>query len=450
MNKIYISTIAILLVAGFFVSCDEQLDVEPQQSIDDSQALSTPGNVQAALIGAYDGFADNDVWGGGQHLSELFADDGAQIWAGTFEEPEQIFQKRILVQNGDVQRFWTESYEVINQTNNVLSALDVFEDPAVASQVEAEAKFIRGALYFDLVNLFGRTWVDGDPASNLGVPIVTTPTRAIDGSSEVARNTVAEVYAQVIADLTDAKDGLPETNGIFANTYAASAMLSRVYLMQEQFDQALAEADRVINSEVFSLVANYGDAFNQSGFTTEDIFAVTVTSQDGVNDYITFYAGALRGGRGDIDITQAHLDTYEEGDARLDLFYLDDIGIPRTGKWVQNASQDGNINIIRLAEMYLTRAEARFRAGDSQGAADDLNIVRERVGLPAIDGGAITLDVILNERRVELMFEGHMYRDRKRNRISVGDLSFDAPELIYPIPQRETDVNPNLAQNESY
>ncbi len=431
------------------VGCDERLDILPQQSIDESTALSTAQNVKAALIGAYDGLSDNDVWGGGQHLSELFADNGEQIWAGTFEEPEQIFFKTILVQNGDVERFWTESYETINRANNVLDGLEVL-DASEVDQIEGEAKFIRGAVYFELINLFGKTWLDGDPNANPGVPLVLTPTREITEANNISRNSVGEVYAQIIADLTDAKDKLPESNGAFATTYAASAILSRVYLMQENYQSALTEADRVIGSGAFELVASYADAFNQSGNTAEDIFAIEVTSQDGANDFITFYSAQERGGRGDIDITEAHLAEYEDGDARRDLFYVDDLGIPRTGKWVPNASQDGNINIVRLAEMYLTRAEARFQTNEIDGAVADVNVVRARAGLAPLEAGSLTIEAILTERKLELMFEGHLFRDSKRTRQDIGDLSFSADELIYPIPQRELDVNENLAQNPGY
>ncbi|MEM6633505.1 MAG: RagB/SusD family nutrient uptake outer membrane protein [Bacteroidota bacterium] len=440
----------LLLVAGFqFVACDEQLDIQPQQSIDESTALSTAQNVRAALIGAYDGLADNDVWGGGQHLSELFADNGEQIWAGTFEEPEQIFFKEILIQNADVERFWTEGYETINRANNVLEGLSVL-DPSEVDEIEGAAKFIRAAVYFDLVNLFGKTWIDGDPSANLSVPLVLTPTRGIDESSNVARNTVGEIYTQILADLNDAKAKLPETNNGLATTYAASALLSRVYLMQENFAEALNEASRVIEMGGFELVANYADAFNQSGNTSEDIFAIEVTAQDGVNDFITFYSAQERGGRGDIDITETHLAEYEEGDARRDLFYTDDLGIPRTGKWVPNSSQDGNINVIRLAEMYLTRAEARLETGDAGGAAEDINVIRARAGLGPVDAGSLTKDAILAERKLELMFEGHLYRDSKRTRKQIGDFSFDSDALVYPIPQRELDANVNLAQNPGY
>ena len=449
MNQLRIYLFTLCFIALATTACDEQLDVQPQQSIDESVALNSERNVLVALAGVYDGLGDNDVMGGGQHLSELFADDGDQIWAGTFEEPEQIFQKRILVQNLDVERFWIESYEAINRANNVLGALEVV-NPDLRPQVEGEAKFLRAIIYFDLVNLCAKTWQDGDATANLGVPLVLSPTSVIDEQSEVPRNTVAEVYAQIISDLTDAKNLLPENNSIFATTFAASGFLSRVYLMQERFTEAQEEVDRVIRSNAFSLTANYADAFNQSGNTTEDIFTIEVTTQDGLNDFILFYAGEARGGRGDIDITQAHLDQYEAGDDRVNLFYIDVNGIPRTGKWQDNANQDGNINIVRLAEMYLTRAETRFRAGDAAGAAEDLNVIRARVGLPATDAGSISLESILQERSLELKFEGHSFRDKKRNRMAIGSLSFDANELVYPIPQREMDVNQALVQNPGY
>jgi len=231
MNKLSNIFLSVLCAGALLITgCDSRLDVTPQQSIDEETALNTANNVIAALVGSYDGLSDNDVWGGGQHLSELLADDGEQIWAGTFEEPEQIFQKTILVQNGDVQTFWTESYEAINRANNVLSAIDIL-DAGDQNRVEAEARFVRAVIYFDLANLFGKPYNAGDPSTNPAVPLVLLPTRAIDASSAVPRNSVAEIYEQVLADLNYAKANLPEENGVFATTFAASAMLSRVHLM---------------------------------------------------------------------------------------------------------------------------------------------------------------------------------------------------------------------------
>ena len=82
--------------------------------------------------------------------------------------------------------------------------------------------------------------------------------------------------------------------------------------------------------------------------------------------------------------------------------------------------------------------------------AEDLNVVRARVGLEPIEPADLTLDIILAERKLELMFEGHLFRDSKRNRRDIGGLSFDSDALIYPVPQREMDANTSLVQNPGY
>jgi hypothetical protein len=158
----------------------------------------------------------------------------------------------------------------------------------------------------------------------------------------------------------------------------------------------------------------------------------------------TFFANSDFGGRGDIYIEPAHFDYYDAGDVRRELFYEDDL---RTGKW---NNQFGNVNIIRLSEMYLTRAEANLVAGTSIGATplNDVNVIRTRAHAPTF--GSITLTDILNERHIELAFEGHLIHDLKRTQRSVGSLAFNAPKLIFPIPNRERLLNPDLAQNDGY
>lgn len=443
--KIYSLLLSLLVI----VACDDKLDIEPEQSISSEVALSTEKGVQTALRGAYDLLSDDNVWGGGQSISELFGETNEQIFTGTFGDLEQVFQKNIQVQNWAARLTWTESYQAINQTNNILAALSIV-DAVDQAQIEAEARFIRGVLYFELVNLYGKTYVDGDPNGNMGVPIVTTPTTEINESLQIPRSSVAEVYDLLIEDLTFARDNLPETNTVFATSYAASGVLSRVYLMQEKFDLAAAEADRVINSGLFILLPDYSSVFTQGSNTPEDIFTIEVTSQDGANFFITFYAGENAGGRGDIAITDEHVARYEAGDIRSEFFYLDGIGVRRTSKWRANANQDGNINILRLAEMYLTRAECRFRLGDLDGATMDINLIRERAGLAPLTNNDLSLETILQERSLELAFEGHLYRDTKRNRKNIGDIAFDDNRMVYPIPQRELDVNANLVQNPGY
>ncbi len=451
LNKSILAAIVLVIATG----CDSLLDLEPKQTISDEVAYESSEAVQTALIGAYDGLSDDDAYGGSYiYLADLLGQDGDVFWSGTFEQPEEAFQKNFRTENSFVSQVWTESYDAINRVNNVLANLDVVDEDE-RDRVEGEAKFIRGIIYFELVRVFGKSWNDGDPSANPAVPLVLEPTDAITEESFVSRNTVQQVYQQVITDLTDAKSLLPASNGFFADTYAASAILSRVYRQQGNWASARDEADRVIQSNNYSLVANYVDAFANSNNTSEDIFAIQVTGQDGSNDMNLFYAPDEDGGRGDVDIQQAHLDKYEAGDERLNQFYQDGTGVTRTAKWEN--SVDGNIGVVRLAEMYLTRAEGNFREGTNIGATpkEDLNTIRERVGLPPFGPlDIVTLDDILDERFLELAFEGHFLHDLKRREGTLTnpdpDISWDANALVYPVPQREMDANSNLTQNPGY
>lgn len=445
LNKIILTVLAIGL---FVANCDSLLDTEPAQSIDGSIALETEANVLTVLNGAYDGFSDDDMFGGEYQMeADLMSTDDVlpEIeWAGSFAAPRQIFDKTILVNNGQVSQTWTESYDAINRANNVLSALDVIEDAATRTRVEAEAKFIRGVSYFYLVQFYAKPFSDGNAATNPGVPLVLTPTTGIDESSKVSRNTVAEVYAQVISDLTDAEAGLPASNGGYATSHAAAAFLSRVYLQQGDYANARDAANRVIGSGAFSLTATYVGAFNNQSNSTEDVFAIQIDAQDGAHSLNTFFAHPDFGGRGDIFITPAHLASYEAGDERIDAMNADSTV---TKKWDDFTA---NIPVIRLAELYLTRAEANARLTTVVGDTplNDLNTIRTRVGLPL----ALVADVnaILAERRLELAFEGQWLHDLKRTQSSIGSIPFDADRIVWPIPERETIVNPNLTQNPGY
>lgn len=440
-------TLSFMLLALTLSSCDGLLDTEPQQSVGEDEALNTPGNVQAALVGAYSQHRAVTQYGGDyQLLTDLLASDTDITWTGTFFPLREIFDKNIPRDNSYTQGVWTGSYNTINRANNVLSALDILNE-AQAQRTEAEARFLRGAALFELVRVFAKAYNDGDPTANPGVPIPLEPTRGIDESSQLPRSSVEDVYNQAIADLSFARDNLPASNGIFADSFVASAMLSRVYLMQAAYADAASEASRVIESGNYSLMSSIEEVFNNDSAPDEFVYATVNTAQDNANDLNLFYASTGFDGRGDIDIEDAHLERYEEGDARGEFFY-DGGGARRTTKW-QNLEAD--IPVVRLAELHLTRAEANFRNGSSLGATplEDVNAIRERAGLDDLD--AVTLDDILKERRLELSFEGHLLFDLKRTEQNItDDLPFDANALVYPIPQREMEVNPNLVQNPGY
>ncbi|MGB3798571.1 MAG: RagB/SusD family nutrient uptake outer membrane protein, partial [Lewinella sp.] len=206
-------------------------------------------------------------------------------------------------------------------------------------------------------------------------------------------------------------------------------------------------ADEVIQSGFYSLTPDYASAFMNGSNSTEDIFAIQVSSQDGVNSMTTFFSVPEFGGRdGDIEIQSAHLDLYEEDDDRLSLFF-ERGDVTYTGKY---NDQFANVTIIRLAEMYLIRAEGNERLDTEVGATplEDVNRIRNRAGLDDLD--EVNLDYILEDRRRELAFEGFRIHDIKRLQQSIGAFAYDAPELVYPIPARETVANPNLEQNTGY
>jgi starch-binding outer membrane protein, SusD/RagB family len=452
LKDILLKKAAFIILCGMalFVSCDEKLDIDPQQSIDADIALTTEQGLQTALIGAYERLQGGQLYGTNINLvSELLGATGDELqWAGTFLGYRELFTKNIQADNTEGTRTWIRAYDAINIANNILANVDqVVEEGATRDRIKGEALFLRGILHFELVRFYGLPWTAGNQTTNLGVPIMLEPTLSVTDAAQVSRATVAEVYTQVIDDLTTAKDLLPESNGTRADTYVASAFLARVYLQQADYENAEIEADRVIESGAYNLVPNYVNAFNNAANTSEDIFAIQQNAQSNAgssNDGLaTFYANFEGIGRGDVDISSTYVtNLYTAGDERLNIFYEDEDGVLRNGKYIDPFT---NIPVIRLAEMYLIRAEASFRNGDPGQALEDINTIRNRANLP--DLTAVTLADILLERERELAFEGFALHDAKRLMQTVGDLEFNSLDLVLPIPQREIDANPNLVQN---
>ncbi|HYK47283.1 MAG TPA: RagB/SusD family nutrient uptake outer membrane protein [Parafilimonas sp.] len=442
----------ILIASCILAACDKKLDISPSDAIPGDQAFSTDENVKKALNGAYDAMTTDYLLNGDLQLySELLGADGEITWTGTYGQPRQIFEKQILVNNDYVASTWDNAYAAINICNNILDAIDVVK-PEDQDRVKGEALFIRGEMYFELVRFFGKPYSAGDVNTNLGVQIVTTPTKgSITEANYVPRSTVAETYDRVLNDLTEAESLLPEENGFYATKYAAAAILSRVYLQMEDFAKARDEANTVIESGEYSLTSTYAEAFNNDENSSEDIFAVQVSEQDGSNDFNLFWSIPQYGGRsGDVDIEQKHLDLYEPDDARLALFYEDPHHVWRSGKWQQYAK---NIPIVRLGEMYVTRAECNFRLGTSVGATpfEDIETIRARSGLSTTQS-YITLNNIIMERHLEIAHEGERIHDVKRLRQSVDGYDYDANELVLPIPINQIIIvgKDILKQNDGY
>jgi len=450
--KIKMKKLAYIFMMLFVISCDKELDIKPTQSIDQESALATAQDVKVTLIGSYDGMGDGDVYGGGfAFTSELLADEREVLFGGTFSAMDEIWNKALTAGNAQILSTWRDAYIAINRANNVLSALSKLTGDDV-KKVEGEARFIRGSVYFGLVGLFGKAWGDGDNNANLAVPLVTAPTRSVTDQDNKPRASVAAIYAQVIEDISKAAELLPADPGenrAFASKDAATALLARIYLIQGNFAAARDAANKVITGGKFELASSFAEVFDDQsgGYGSEVLFGTFVNEQDGVNSMNTYYAPAAFGGRGDVRVQNKHIALYDAADPRGKFFNTASNRL-FTNK---HADQFGDVPLIRLAEMYLIRAETNFRLNTKIGAqpSEDIAAIRTRAGAPQLSA-AITLERILAERRLELAFEGLLLSDVKRLKRNVGTLPFSDPKLVCPIPQREIDTNKSLTQNPGY
>ena len=241
-NRIYI---LITLVCISLVSCVKELEIDPLQNIDASVALETSEDINAALIGAYGILHGGSLYGNNLNLvPELLGSSDYCQWRGTFQSFRQMMNKSITIENADVSRTWIAAYRAINVANNVLANLSKVTDTDLRQQFEAEAKFIRGTMHFELVRLYAKPW--GATANNdgLGVPIELTAVKdETTAAVKKGRDKISAVYTQVLADLGAAAGGLPESydgNERFrASTFTAKVVMARVYLQQGNYAEAL-------------------------------------------------------------------------------------------------------------------------------------------------------------------------------------------------------------------
>lgn len=446
-----IKYILLIIISSFYLaSCESELDIEPQQSVSEGVATNNANNVEAILLGAYaqargDGNLRGTYDGYLANIAVLLGNSNQVEWNGTFANLRDIYQKQMINNNSAATAMYGNSYIITAAVNTVLVNLDKFEDEDRRKKVEGEAKFIRGIVLFDMTRLFGQQYNTAGNNTQLGVPIVLDPPNI---ARSVPRNTVEENYTQVISDLIDAYNLLPDANGVRADKYAAAAILARVYLQQGNYEQAKDFANDVIVNSGNGLMPNYNAVFDTDDNTNETIFSWIITEQEGNNRQNTHFATEALGGRGgDISITQDYLDLFDSNADQRKAYVYTDSGLTLSTKFVR---QYANTQQIRLAEMYLIRAECNFRLGTSTGATalEDINTVRNRSSAPSLT--SLTLNIILNERERELGFEGFLLHDYKRTQRNIGGLPYNDNKLVFPIPQSAIDRNPLLNQNPGY
>ncbi|WP_143960328.1 RagB/SusD family nutrient uptake outer membrane protein [Litoribacter populi] len=445
INLIYTLILAVSLTFGMG-ACDT-LDQEPVNQIPTDEAISDVRSAQRAILGMYDGMQSEDYYGLRYLYYQDTYTDNLQH-AGTFTTDQEVSFRRINPSNLQIRSTWQTMYRVIRDANFILFSLSNVED-ATEEQliaIEAEARFIRAYVYYDLLRVFN------------GVPLVTEFVTTVDEINTLPRASTQDLYAFVISELQFAEQNLGQTPDApyRARPAAATAMLARVHLQAGNPGQAAQKATEAIGLG-YSLLPNYRDIWTIPG-NAEMIFNLSFTNVDGDQSSLAISSDPATGGQKFYvrdDFFNLFAASAAEGDTRFAASILPEGNVRRVYKYYRSATNDDNVPLIRLAEMYLIRAEAIVRQGAvSAQVISDINTIRNRAGLvsiPSYTSPAAALTEIQRQRRFELAFEGHRFSDMRRFG-NIGNLFPDNEQfrVIWPIPLQEIEVNPNLEQNPGY
>jgi len=488
MKLIRYSIIIILIFISSSCTEDKNLDLYPETNI-------TQGNFyqnQTQLIqGLNDTYRQLAILYDTHETPCLYAgqsSDDVYIIAKASSDnfTEQIVGHNILPDNGRVLTAWRHNYNAIYICNIIIDQLKITTvdiDESLKNRLMAEALVIRSLIYFNLVRAWGE------------IPLILNPISPVE-SYDYLRESVDKVYQQIISDLNTAKNNLPESYSGKdvgrVTRYAAAGILAKIYLTLGDISSAKTELELIINSGRFSLDANqdgvvdindYRYIFNPNTKNCKSSI-LEVQYKSGPNavnsrhqaNYAPFsrsfnlvdlgVPGSVFPGQGESTPTQDLIDEFEDGDLRLEASIYPGFTDQATGVYTEwpftikyfdpNYNNPGNnVKIIRYADVLLMYAEV------TQDATY-LNMVRDRVGLPLFGSEDYpndlypTLDLAIeHERRVELSFEFHRFFDLVRTGRAIEvlqDLGFEINEnkLLFPIPQVERDINPQLTQNPGY
>jgi starch-binding outer membrane protein, SusD/RagB family len=484
----------IILLAGIaaFSSCEKLVTItDPIDTIPTTQVFRDDVQASAAMAGVYSKIANgqygnasaNEDFSAGLStvLGGLSSDELSVRIAGAENQLLQFSTNKILNQNAISPKIWSSAYTGIYNANGVIEGIAASTSTSLTAGVRkkytAEAKFIRAFCYFYLVNFFG------------DLPLVLTVD--FNETRYYSRTPVADVYKQIIKDLKEAQADLPPDNSgpggnrIYADKWAATALLARVYLYTRDYENAFKEADAVIantgkfiiepnlntvflktSREAIWQFDNYTEGFSRGNATGEGAFLIPGALDQNAPPHSEIY----------YPMTSELVQAFAPSDKRLSQW----VGVSpvnNTGsiQYFPFKYKIGSYNRViggeatefytplRLAEQYLIRAEAAANgAAPLTSAIDDLNAIRFRAGLTDLPNNLSQQDVLVaieKERRLELFIEwGHRWFDLKRTGKAVPVLSqmfAKQPwagdyQLLYPIPIIEITNNRNLAPNPGY
>jgi starch-binding outer membrane protein, SusD/RagB family len=368
--------------------------------------------------------------------------------------------------------FWSEIYSKIYECNEALEGINnsTTLSPTLKNQLLGEAKFLRAFLYFYAVNLFG------------DVPLILTTDYKVN--SLIPRTTSLKVWERIISDLVEAQELLPVNyyapqGGVYAERVlpvkaAASALLARVYLYQEDWVNAAEQATTVIEDSKFTLNSDLLEVFKKN--STESIWQLGAISPiptipgSTTDGYFFVLLNAPDQSINPVSLSQSAYNLFDMIDERKTAWigtFADNTNIYFYANKYKTSSATGlayteYLTVLRLAEQYLIRAEANAHLNKLSEASEDLNNTRIRAGLAAFSSGDkdILLDSIANEKRREFFCEwGHRWFDLKRTKtidqvmpviaINKGT-TWKSEYQLLPIPLSEIQLNPNMVQNKGY
>ena len=460
----------VIVLLATMASCKKSfITLDPPTSLTPSVALGTEADLQVALRGAYAGLRGVDFYGRSLPvMGDIMADNAYQSALNTNRYTffnDYSATKGATAGDANVLGMWTSAYQVILRANNIINS-SLSSTPNI-DEYRGEAYAIRALCYFALVRHFATPYSD-NPAA-LGVPIITT----YNPDLKPGRDKVSDVYALMIADLTQAYNLMTVakySNSSQFSKYAAKALQAKVYLNMGDKANAKTAALDVINNSGFTAVtaANHASYWSNSTIRTDKVETLFEVSSDAVAN-LAFdalsYLYSQQGNYGDLLCADDLYASYSAADVRKQLYATGTrAGLPSVfvNKYPVISGDLSDTKVLRLSEVYLIAAEASL-PGNEADALTYANFVTSRRGAnPITSTGAQLFEDIITERRKELAFEGDRFHDLQRlKRDIVRSANYPAtsrtiPYSVFrrllPIPQTETDANPVIRaqQNPGY
>lgn len=440
----------------------------PSNQTSPQVALSTEGALSVALNGMYAGLRSSNLWGRTIPIvGDLMSDN---IYISTINSGRYILQYTytVIPADGFVTGEWNDAYNAILRCNNIIDA-PVPADANV-NEYKGEAYATRALLYFNLVNTYGKPYTDAP--SSLGVPLVLH----YAPYAQPARNTVQEVFTQIVNDLKTADTLMTTalyTNSSQFNTYAGEALLAKVYLYMGDYADAKAAAVDVINNGGFTLVpgANLVAYWDNPAIRTDFVETLFEVSSDKIdNDGPDQLAGMFDqySGYGDMLCSTDLYNLYSPTDVRGSLIVPGSRGgaalIVNKYTNMANANDKDKTKVLRLSDVYLMAAETCLQTGDQPDALTYLNDIAQNrdPGFGGFNASAVSLqDTIIQERRKELAFEGDRFYDLNRLKYTISrstdyqpasarTIPYGDSRRVAPVPFTQIQANPNIKQNTGY